>query len=679
MERLKLVLENFSNLQQELSSLSDQLESEKENLFTSIVENTTSFIAIFQENKFVFANSQALILLKCRSSSDIIGQHIFDILHPQHHATIGERLERLKDNKPNEAIPVKFKTIDGSYIDIEASSIPFVYNGAPAVLLVGRDIANEVALKNKLLEEERLRNQLMKMHPDLSDFYTPDAIMQFDLDGRLVYISPSHEEFLGKTAESLIGKKPTELYPQQHEAGESIELALKRVIESAQPLKVDITYSNQTGKPRCDLIWLTPLYSENGEVTGVLSITRKVTALKEVEKKLEQSIERLNRAELIASVGHMEYDLTTSTRSWSTGALSILKATPGIQEKRKEGNYFDRIHPEDVDRIISEQRRSIEQDVPFDQMYRIIDFEGNQKMIHGLGELQYGIDGKPIKFLGIVQDVTKLFELNKRIKEEMDKYRLFINDAPVGVMLFIGENLRYANKMMLQLVDITNLNELLSVDRMEAVYPEDRNKIIPVIEQLQTQQLLEPVQLKIRIRREGMRLKHFNVILSSCNIGNENFTQVIVTDITSEVEKEEKVRQMAADAIYLGQKNNLLNIIEKEITQLLESKASYTKNDFQKILGIIKGFSKSEQDWELFKTQINELHPNFFSRLKEDFHCLTQHDIRHCAYIKLNFDTKEIARFFNVKPETIQMARVRLKKKMKLDETIDLRDFIIRY
>jgi len=174
-------------------------------------------------------------------------------------------------------------------------------------------------------------------------------------------------------------------------------------------------------------------------------------------------------------------------------------------------------------------------------------------------------------------------------------------------------------------------------------------------------------------------LKYINLILSNCLIGGSKYTQVIVSDITSEEEKEQKVRQLAADALYLGQKNKLLEVIEQEIRKVLDSKSTYTKSDLQNILGIIKGFSKSEQDWELFKTQINELHSDFFSRLKRDFHCLTQHDIRHCAYIKLNFDTKEIARFFNVKPETIQMARVRMKKKMKLSEATDLKDFILRY
>jgi hypothetical protein len=44
----------------------------------------------------------------------------------------------------------------------------------------------------------------------------------------------------------------------------------------------------------------------------------------------------------------------------------------------------------------------------------------------------------------------------------------------------------------------------------------------------------------------------------------------------------------------------------------------------------------------------------------------------------MNMDTKEIAQFFNVKPSSIQTSRVRLKKKFKLEESVDLREFIMK-
>ncbi len=74
-----------------------------------------------------------------------------------------------------------------------------------------------------------------------------------------------------------------------------------------------------------------------------------------------------------------------------------------------------------------------------------------------------------------------------------------------------------------------------------------------------------------------------------------------------------------------------------------------------------------------------EVHPGFFSRLKKTHPGLSSNDIKHCACMKMNFDTKEIARFFNIKAPSVQIGRVRLKKKMGLPDSADLRSYILDF
>ena len=71
-----------------------------------------------------------------------------------------------------------------------------------------------------------------------------------------------------------------------------------------------------------------------------------------------------------------------------------------------------------------------------------------------------------------------------------------------------------------------------------------------------------------------------------------------------------------------------------------------------------------------------EVHPRFFQALTQRTPGLSLTDIRHCAYIRLDLDTKEIARLLNIAPTSVQIARVRLKKKLELDRTQDLKEFI---
>jgi hypothetical protein len=74
-----------------------------------------------------------------------------------------------------------------------------------------------------------------------------------------------------------------------------------------------------------------------------------------------------------------------------------------------------------------------------------------------------------------------------------------------------------------------------------------------------------------------------------------------------------------------------------------------------------------------------EVHPGFFSRLKKMYPKLSTVDIKHCTCIKMNMGTKEIARFFNIKITSVQIARVRIKKKMNLPKNVDLRTHILNF
>jgi hypothetical protein len=109
----------------------------------------------------------------------------------------------------------------------------------------------------------------------------------------------------------------------------------------------------------------------------------------------------------------------------------------------------------------------------------------------------------------------------------------------------------------------------------------------------------------------------------------------------------------------------------------LSSSQKFEKADFQPVVDILKSYTQSDKDWELLKTHIDSIHPGFVATLKKHCDSLSVTDIKHCTCIRLNLDTKETARFFNVKPSSIQTSRVRLKKKFGLPDSTDLREFIL--
>jgi DNA-binding CsgD family transcriptional regulator len=55
---------------------------------------------------------------------------------------------------------------------------------------------------------------------------------------------------------------------------------------------------------------------------------------------------------------------------------------------------------------------------------------------------------------------------------------------------------------------------------------------------------------------------------------------------------------------------------------------------------------------------------------------LNSNDLRLCALLKLNLDTKEIATIMDISPESVKVARSRLRKKLQLETSDNLSSFI---
>ncbi len=99
---------------------------------------------------------------------------------------------------------------------------------------------------------------------------------------------------------------------------------------------------------------------------------------------------------------------------------------------------------------------------------------------------------------------------------------------------------------------------------------------------------------------------------------------------------------------------------------------SHIKNMMNDILS-------EENNWDKFKMHFEEVHPSFFTKLKEKHPNLTENELRLCAYCKMNISNKHIAQMLSVQPQTIIIARYRLRKKLGLSKEILLDDYIRQF
>jgi AraC family transcriptional regulator, chitin signaling transcriptional activator len=120
-------------------------------------------------------------------------------------------------------------------------------------------------------------------------------------------------------------------------------------------------------------------------------------------------------------------------------------------------------------------------------------------------------------------------------------------------------------------------------------------------------------------------------------------------------------------------KNRLIDRLKKKIEKI-EQGSEVSKTRWNEIHNILESYST--EDDNTFEIQIDQLHQEFFNRLKNQFSQLSSNDLRLCAYIKLGFNSKEIAEFLNIQPSSVYINRSRLRKKLDLETEEDLHEFL---
>lgn len=137
-----------------------------------------------------------------------------------------------------------------------------------------------------------------------------------------------------------------------------------------------------------------------------------------------------------------------------------------------------------------------------------------------------------------------------------------------------------------------------------------------------------------------------------------------------------KTIELANKAKENDDKNRLLLDLKKKIEKLQQS-PELSKSRWSEIHNLLDSYIN--QNDNTFEIQMDELHKEFYKRLMEEFPNLSGNDMRLCAYLKLGFNSKEIADFTNIQPSSVYINRSRLRKKLDLDADQDLHNFLNTY
>ena len=147
-------------------------------------------------------------------------------------------------------------------------------------------------------------------------------------------------------------------------------------------------------------------------------------------EKLQASKALLAKAEKIAKLGSWEYDHETNQRSWSEELFNILgfdknAPIPSCQE------ILDRVHSEDLLLVKKTLRAGHKKGQAWEINYRLLLPDGTIKYIESRGEPTIDSEGKVLKVLETIVDVSDRVRVQKSLKRSEEQLELITDALPV--------------------------------------------------------------------------------------------------------------------------------------------------------------------------------------------------------------------------------------------------------
>lgn len=156
---------------------------------------------------------------------------------------------------------------------------------------------------------------------------------------------------------------------------------------------------------------------------------------------------------------------------------------------------------------------------------------------------------------------------------------------------------------------------------------------------------------------------------------NEHLRNETLLNEKFQTEIDFKNRELTSTTLVITEKNQTLKTLQKQIEKL--GQEGVLPNKYGNALQMeIKNHLADGDEWQYFKLHFESVHPDFFLKLKQKFPILSENELYLCAYIRIGMNTKQMAQMLSVLPETVNMARYRMRKKMKLTQEESLENFL---
>lgn len=295
---------------------------ESQERYRLTVEYSPFAIAIHQNGKLIYVNPQTLRLIGAKSPDEMVGKDVYSFVHPEYRALAAERLKQSAlTGQPSPPIEEKLLRVDGTIINTEILSVPFMLGNTIAFQSIFHDIT----------QIKEANEQLRKLSSAVEQ--SSAAIVITDTNGKIEYVNPKFTEMTGYEIQEALGQNPRILKSEKQ--SETTYKEMWNNILAGNEWRGEIINKRKSGELYWEFLSISPIKNDKGEITHFLSVKEDITERKKIEAEVIKSKEEAEEASKIKSslLANMSHEFRTPLNG-ILGFTQLLKEEVSTEDQK---------------------------------------------------------------------------------------------------------------------------------------------------------------------------------------------------------------------------------------------------------------------------------------------------------------------------------------------------------
>ena len=241
--------------------------------------------------------------------------------------------------------------------------------------------------------------------------HAPIGLAQFDTTGRFLLVNDRLCDILGCTREHALARTFQDLtFPD--DLAHCLDLTRRLALGETPSYCVDKRFVRPDGSAVWTRITVTAARRPDKSVKYFIGAAEDLTAQMQATEALRVAEERLRTAMEASGIGTFRFDVRRNALEWADGMNRVFGSAAEVTLE----DFFERIHPDDREQVMSAYMRSANEGSDFEEEFRAVWPDGSVHWVHDRGRVFPGVDGRPAYIAGAITDITKVKRLEEALR-----------------------------------------------------------------------------------------------------------------------------------------------------------------------------------------------------------------------------------------------------------------------